>query len=704
VTTPIQEIRESSFQVADIPEPVMSADADRPRPPRLARQGVLVVDDTVETLQVLVATLVAEGHQVRPANGGQQALDAIAARLPELVLLDVRMPGMDGFEVCRRLQEDEETRPIPILFLSSSTDAQERVHGLALGAVDFIPKPFQREELLARVRTHLELTRLRTRLEAQVEERTRNLQAAMLRIAEEFAQKEAAMRAQRESEEKYREIVENAPIAIYQRSLDGRFLFINPGLVQQFECSSPEEFMATYEDISRFWVGPQTFDEHRAQLLEKGSVYGCDTEFRLVDGTVKWFSLYSFLDRKAERIDGFSVDITQQKLSETERERLQVQLQKSQKLESIGTLAGGIAHDFNNILTVMMFNAELGMAAIDSGNPLWLRFSEILGAAKRSASLTRQLLAFARNQPVAPVVLDINRRIRDLLTMLRRLIGESIVLDWNPAPQLWRVRIDPSQIDQILANLCVNARDAIGGNGRIGIATRRLVLDEEAARQDTRIRPGEFVCIEVTDDGCGMDHEVQEHIFEPFFTTKEIGKGTGLGLSTVYGIVTQNRGTIQLESEPGKGTLFRILLPRVDGPEGEGISAADPSFVDTLFGTILLVEDSSPLRHAARTVLESKGFKVLAAAGPKEALQLAHLHGEAIDLLLTDVIMPEMNGRELAERIGQWRPAIQVLYMSGYASEVFTGGELSEGKVHFIQKPFQIEDLVAKVVDVMEAT
>ncbi len=385
------------------------------------------------------------------------------------------------------------------------------------------------------------------------------------------------------------------------------------------------------------------------------------------------------------------------KRAEEEREKLRAQLSQAQKMESVGRLAGGVAHDFNNMLQAILGNAALALMDLPRESPLRVHLEEIQRSAQRSADLTRQLLAFARKQTIAPKVLDLNETVEGMLKMLRRLIGEDIDLAWLPGKNLGTVRVDPSQIDQLLANLCVNARDAIGGVGKVTIETSNMVFSKADVVDHPDVEAGEYVRLAVTDNGCGMNAEVMAHLFEPFFTTKPTGQGTGLGLATVYGIAKQNGGFVTVRSEPGKGTCFQIHLPRC------ATSATQTGMEDMRQPlrrgneTILLVEDEPAILRAAGRMLENLGYTVVAAATPREAIRLAEQHPATIHLLVTDVVMPEMNGRDLAERLRSRFPNLKRVFISGYTANVIAHhGVLDEG-VHFIQKPFSITALADKV-------
>ena len=385
----------------------------------------------------------------------------------------------------------------------------------------------------------------------------------------------------------------------------------------------------------------------------------------------------------------------------TERLSLESQFLQAQKLESIGRLAGGVAHDYNNMLSVILGYAEMAQAKLNPSDPVYGDLQEILKAGSRSADITRQLLGFARKQTIAPRVIDLNDTVARILKMLAPLIGEDIDLVWLPGASLQTVMMDPTQLDQIMANLCVNARDAISGVGKITVETAMVTFDKAYCDHNEGFIPGEFVRLTVSDDGCGMEKEIQKNVFEPFFTTKEAGLGTGLGLSTVYGIVKQNQGFINVYSEPAKGTVFRIYL---HGHKSKPSSRFQESRNKATVGhgeTILVVEDEAGILKLIKTMLDDLGYIVLTAGSAKEALQLSEVHGHEIRMLITDVIMPGMNGRELAEQIKLLHPDLEILFMSGYTSDVISRLGILDQGVHFIEKPFSFESLAGKVHEVL---
>src|ERR1051326_581345 len=426
------------------------------------------------------------------------------------------------------------------------------------------------------------------------------------------------------------------------------------------------------------------------------------TEFRYIkpDGEIIWLTVRGSLERDQNgsplRMMGACVDITERKRAEEERFELEQQLRQSQKLEAIGQLAGGVAHDFNNLLTVINGYSDLILRKIPDSDPNRSKLEEIAKAGSRATSLTRQLLAFSRKQVLQPKTFNLNTVVPGMEKMLRRVIGEDIELRTALETDLGNVHTDPGQIEQVIMNLVVNARDAMPTGGKLTIETGNAILDETYARHQAEVRPGRYVMLAVSDTGTGMNEETRARIFEPFFTTKEKGKGTGLGLAMVYGIVKQSDGNVWVYSEPGKGTTFKIYLPRVD--ERVEVDESRPVVeLPRATETILLAEDEEMVRNLAREILEANGFRVLVAESGNEALRISEEHNEPIDLLLTDVVMPQMSGKELVEQLAAKRPAMSVLYMSGYTDETIVHhGVLDEG-VNFIEKPFSPDALGRKV-------
>ncbi len=396
-------------------------------------------------------------------------------------------------------------------------------------------------------------------------------------------------------------------------------------------------------------------------------------------------------------------DITEGKLAEKERDRLQSQLIQAQRLESIGRLAGGVAHDFNNMLTVIIGYTQASLDEIDENSPIHDSLIEILKAAERSADITAQLLAFARKQTISPKVVNLNEAVENILQMLRRLIGEDIALIWKPTNSTCLVKIDPSQIDQILANLCVNSKDAIDGIGKIEIETKIINFDLEFCSQNEGYKPGDYVCISIADNGSGMDQDTLKNSLEPFFTTKGVGKGTGLGLATVYGIVKQNEGFLKLESKIGEGTCLKIFLPaQKDAISNHlGNDFSDESFPEGT-ETILLVEDEPAILKMTNSMLEKQGYKIFASNNPLETINLVKSIKNKVDLLISDVVMPEMNGLELSKILRKQFPEMKILFVSGYTANIMENKGALEDGYHFLQKPFSKIEFQKKIREVIE--
>ena len=437
-------------------------------------------------------------------------------------------------------------------------------------------------------------------------------------------------------------------------------------------------------------------DERTAELSQE------ITERRRIEASLR-MSRDELEDRVEERTTELRAALAQTQKDMAERRRLEEQLAQVQKLESIGRLAGGVAHDINNVLTVVLSYSDLVDAGLGPSHPLQAQLRQIRKAAERASNLTHRLLAFARKQIVEPRVINLGELSLNLDGMLRRLIGEDVELLTVTSPNLWSVKADPHQIEQVLVNLAVNARDAMPQGGTLRIETTNVVVDEAFARRHPTLKTGEHVRMSVSDTGVGMDEHVMQHMFEPFFTTKEPGKGTGLGLATCYGIVQQLGGAIYPESELGKGTIFSVFLPRVDLP-AEPTPRPRETAIQRGTETVLLVEDEPLVRDIAKSALSDQGYQVLEAEHGEEALVVAREHGAEIQLVLTDVVMPKMGGRELVEQLRKVRPAIRVLYMSGYTAASIDEQDVVEPGTSFLRKPFALAEMLGKVREVLDAT
>ncbi|TYT75960.1 hybrid sensor histidine kinase/response regulator [Desulfobotulus mexicanus] len=501
------------------------------------------------------------------------------------------------------------------------------------------------------------------------------------------------------------------PIGLWFADKNGKLLRGNPAGIKIWgaEPTVPIEKYGVFK-ARRLPSGEEILPEDwaLAHTIKKGSTIKDELlEIDAFDGQKKIILNYTapVVNDRGEMLGAVIVnnDITDHKRAEEQREKLQAELNQAQKIESVGRLAGGVAHDFNNMLGVILGHTELALMRADEKHDLYDNLIEIEKAAKRSADITKQLLAFARKEIISPQKLDLNDTVEKMLNMLRRLIGEDIDLTWKSASHLLPVKMDPSQIDQLLVNLCINARDAIAGVGKLTIETGIQTFDKEYCKGHFGFIPGDFVMLAVSDNGCGMDKKTLENLFEPFFTTKEVGQGTGLGLATVYGIVKQNSGFINVYSEPGQGSTFRIYLPKHD--EYESVISSETEKQKTVGGseTILLVEDEPMILDMTKNMLQLVGYTVLASSLPSEAIKMAKGFTGTIHLLISDVVMPEMNGAELSSQIREICPDIHLLFMSGYTANVISHhGVLDEG-VEFIQKPFTITDLTMKIRKILSS-
>ncbi len=496
------------------------------------------------------------------------------------------------------------------------------------------------------------------------------------------------------NEDKYRTLFNNSEIAMFRSRLDGsETLEVNQKFLDLVGKTREE---TVGKPSLLLWEDQKEREKMVRRLLAEGSVSEFELTIRNRQRGLRKCTTTLRLYRELGIVEGSIIDITERTLAEEEKAKMQAQLYQAQKMESIGQLAGGVAHDFNNMLGVILGHTDLAMDEIESAHPVYSDLQEIRGAAERSAGIVRQLLAFARKQMVVPKVIDLNKTVEGMLKMLTRLIGEDIELVWKPTADLWQVNIDPSQVDQILANLCVNARDAISHVGSIVVETENIIIDEKYAGENAHAVPGDFVVLKIKDTGAGIPKELLAHIFEPFFTTKGVGKGTGLGLSTVYGIVKQNKGFIDVSSEKGQTTVS-VFLPRYVGPQRQNDPQVALSPVEGGHETVLLVEDEPTIIQMTTSMLERLGYKVLPAEKPSDAIRQVEEYGEQINLLMTDVIMPEMNGKDLAEKIMAIRPDIKCIFMSGYTADTVGKQGILNEETFFIQKPFSKRGLAEKI-------
>jgi len=590
---------------------------------------------------------------------------------PDIVLSDYMMPQFTGREALELVKERYPS--IPLIIVTGSMNEETAVECMKAGAVDYVIKE--------------NLIRLGQAVVGALEKKKLK------------DQKEKTEEALRESEKKYRTVMEANPDPVIVYDIEGNIVYLNPAFTHVFGWSY-EERIGKKIDVfvpEKNWSETEMMIE---KVLSGESFSGIESCRYTKEGKIIPVGISGAVYRDQE---GNPVGNVVNLRDITEEKKLQDQLSQAQKMEAIGTLAGGIAHDFNNLLTTIIGNAQLALNDISKDDSLRKQIEEIKKAGERSASLTRQLLAFSRKQVIKPVVLDLNEVINETAKMLKRMIGEDIEFQTVLKPELWKVHMDSGQIDQIIINIAVNARDAMPQGGKLTIETTNVDLDKAYFRDHgAEGKPGSYVMLAISDTGSGMDKETREHIFEPFFTTKEIGKGTGLGLSTVYGIAKQNNGFIWVYSEPGQGTTFKIYLPKVK--EGAEAEEKERTPVGDLNGseTVFIVEDDDRVRNLARKVLERYGYSVLEAENGEDALRVNEEYEGQIDLMLTDVVMPKMSGRETAERLQPLYPQMKVIYMSGYTDNAIVHhGVLAEG-LNFLEKPFTPEGLARKVREVLD--
>ena len=501
--------------------------------------------------------------------------------------------------------------------------------------------------------------------------------------------------ALRRSEARYRSLVQSSVYGIYRSSLEGRFLDVNPALITMLGYASPDEVLLLDPENDVF-AQPEEHDHLIDEFRRTGRLDGFEVKWKRKDGAAVTVRIsgraVSSADEPADVLEAIAEDVT-------DRRALEDQFRQAQKMEAVGRLAGGVAHDFNNLLMVISGYAEVILGQLDPTSPLHEKGRAIQLAADRATTLTRQLLAFSRKQLLELKVVDVNAIVQDMERLLRPLIGENIDLVTILSPEAAHTRADAGQLEQVIMNLVVNAKDAMPAGGKLTLRTENVDLDENHRRGQQFIRPGNYVTLLVSDTGMGMDRETQSRIFEPFFTTKEKGKGTGLGLSTVYGIVKQSGGYVVVQSELGRGTTFHIYLPQVEGA-AEKHSVAVPEAVGGT-ETILLVEDEESVRQLVRDTLSAKGYQVLEAENGEAGMAAAARHQGTIDLVITDVVMPGMGGREMVKQLIEARPGTRVLYLSGYTEDaIVSDGSIEKGTA-FLQKPFTLQSLSRKVREVL---
>ena len=670
--------------------------------------NILIVDDLAENLYFLESLLKGSGFSVETAVNGKAALEKLEKTDVGLIISDILMPVMDGFELCRLVKKDEKLKEIPFVFYTSTyTEKKDEEFALELGASKFLLKPQEPDKFIKIIKDIIEDTKTgrlksepahinddETVFKLYNERLINKLEKKMLDLEEEKRvrfkiEKEVTMLAH---------ALKSIGECVSVTDMDDKILFVNDAFTKTYGFSKDELIGRSITIISSKNNPKELLDTVRSQTRSGGwkgeflqkNKQGNDFPVALTTSIIR------DEQGKAAAIVGVSSDIT-------ERRELEEQIRQAQKMEAIGRLAGGVAHDFNNILTVINGYSELLLMGLKKDDPMYNNLKEIESAGHKAGSLTRQLLAFSRKQVLQPIVLDINNVINDLNKMLQRLISENIELKTILEPNIGRIKADPGQIEQVIFNLVINARDAMPLGGKLTIESKNIMYKDPYLWEDLMIEPGSYMMLAISDTGTGMDKETKSRIFEPFFTTKKESEGTGLGLSTVYGIVKQSGGSINVYSEPGIGTTFKMYFPCVAEEAVE--IPKKPSSAVSLRGTetILVAEDEDNLRDLACMIFRTHGYHVIEAANGGSALLKCEKYKDPIHLILTDVVMPEMSGRELVERLLLIHDEMKVLYMSGYTDDAIIQHGILEEKVQFLQKPFTPMSLLEKVRTILDS-
>jgi two-component system, cell cycle sensor histidine kinase and response regulator CckA len=641
--------------------------------------SILVVDDEPDSLSLLTSILTAEGYHVRTSDSGRLALASVAAWLPDLILLDIRMPGMDGFEVCRRLKTADNSRCVPIIFITAAGEVDERVKGLDIGAVDYIGKPFHREELLARVRTHLELARLRAELEKQVSERTAELSAAVDRL--------------RESEQRFRNMANAAPVMIWVSGIDKLCTFFNKTWLT-FTGRSMEE------EQGDGWSKGMHPDELERCLGIYTSAFDARQEFQMeyrlrqADGEFRWvldngIPFFAPSGAFAGYI-GSAIDITDLK-------RIQEEALSKQKLETLSSLTRGISHDFNNMVSAILAQAELAEDDLAARLLPTEEVHQIKAVAVRASEMVRQLMIYSGQQEATLEPLDLSELIEEMSDLLKASVSRKSSLHFDLARGLPPISGNAVQIRQLVLNLAINASQAIGEqDGRVHIKTSSTTGTAQAGPKHFRDPREDSVRLEVSDTGRGMTEKEKAKIFDPFFTTKP--GGHGLGLAVVQGIAHSHNAPINVISAPGKGAAFEVLFRRAgERPAIAPSALVAESKIQAVSGTVLLVEDEDQLRLATATALQNTGISVISAADGPSAIEAFRDRVNEISVAVLDVMLPGLSGQEVFRQIRAIKPDVKVIFTSAYDLKNVDVALVDQGIVRFLQKPYRLSDLTREL-------
>lgn len=666
----------------------------------MSGKTVFVVDDNPINLDVALKHLTNEGLKVIPIKSGEEVIRLVDRRLPDIILLDIIMSGgIDGFETCKRLKQIEKAKDIPIIFMSALTETVDKVKGFKAGAVDYITKPIDVNELLSRIRTHLKISilqkklqKMNTDLEDLIKERTQDLIETNKSLIAEMLERQQVQKALARNEEILNTILESTLEGVLVVSLNGEVAHYNSRFKKIWNI--PEEVIldSNDEELLKYVLprlkSPDTFLQRVKHLYEANEKSAVD-EIEFKDGTIlERFSTPFIIDGKVNGRGWFFRDITKQK-------KLEEQLRQAEKMRALGQLAGGVAHDFNNQLAGIMSYAELLKLDIVEDEQIEY-INSIITSSQRAADLTKKLLAFSRKAHYLYIPLDITKIIDEVCELLKHSIDKRIKIKRIANGKSFVTKGDPSQLQNAILNLGVNARDAMPGGGELTFSTNLVTLDQDYCANHTfNITPGEYIQINVTDTGTGISPEILKKIFEPFFTTKDVNKGTGLGLSAVYGTAKMHKGAIEVYSEMGKGTTFKFYLPHIIEEEKTTTEIKGVERIEN--ARLLIIDDDQLLRTAAQRILEQSGCEVTDFANGLEALEYYKKEWQNIDLTIIDVTMPEINGHELFRKMKEVNPQLKALLSSGYDLDIQSQEILQEGILGFIQKPYLRNDLIMKV-------
>ena len=691
-------------------------------------KNILIVDDNPQDLSLLQTLLNRHGYGVTAAANGAEALEKARSERPDMIISDILMPIMDGFTLCSEWKRDGRLKDVPFMFYSSSyNDPKDEQYALGLGAERFIVKPQDQQVLLGIIEDvfsekkacrqakpcepqrdeAVSLREYNVVLIRKLEDKMVQVEGAKRRLELEVAERTRIEEVLRASQKIIEEIINAIPVRVFWKDTNLMYLGCNSIFARDAGFTDPKDVIGK-DDYQMGWrEQAELYRADDRKVIESGcpKLLIEEPQTTAEGNTITLLTSKIPLrnsDGEIGGVIGTYYDISDFKRAEAEKEKLQAQLQQAMKMEAVGRLAGGVAHDFNNLLTVIMGYSELLLQKVGKESPMHRDVEEIKRAGERASSLTQQLLAFSRKQIIEPKVVRLDLLVADMQAMLIRLIGEDIALQATTGKSLGSVKVDPGQFQQILMNLVVNARDAMPDGGKIVVEAANVDLDEGYCAVHPYIVPGRFVMLSVSDTGHGMSEEVKAHIFEPFFTTKERGRGTGLGLATAYGMVKQSGGSIEVYSEAGIGTTFKIYLPHVEEEASPSVKDDRPQEMRGGSEIVLLVEDEDIVRNLCIRILERLGYNVLQARNGAEAIALAQGYGDRIDLLLTDVVMPGMNGAELARQLVLHNPRMKVLFTSGYTDDAIVRHGILEEGVSFIGKPYTPSALAKKVRGVLD--